>query len=90
MQSVLSLETRLARESAACIQAQRALGEAQEQIRLQAVGALQEVTSGLDRPGAGVGGGEGQSFKFTAVQIMMVDVYIKQEAQNMFFSSDLP
>ena len=86
MQSVLSLETRLARESAACIQAQRALGEAQEQIRLQAVGALQEVTSGLDRPGGG-----GQSFKFTAVQIMMVDaVYIKQEAQNMFFSSDLP
>ena len=80
MQSVLSLETRLARESAACIQAQRALGEAQEQIRLQAVGALQEVTSGLDRPG---GGG--------AVQIMLVDaVYIKQEAQNMFFSSDLP
>ena len=89
MQSVLSLETRLARESAACIQAQRALGEAQEQIRLQAVGALQEVTSGLDR--LGVGGGGGQSFKFTAVQIMMVDaVYIKQEAQNMFFSSDLP
>ena len=57
MQSVLSLETRLARESAACIQAQRALGEAQEQIRLQAVGALQEVTSGLDRPGGGVGWG---------------------------------
>ena len=48
MQSILSLETRLARESAACAQAQQALGEAQEQIRLQAVGALQEVTTGVD------------------------------------------
>lgn len=41
------VEDQLARESAAKLQAERALGEAQEHIRLQASGSLHEVSDPL-------------------------------------------